>query len=112
MSINVSFILEQFEDYSDGNSIKCSTETFREILNQKSNLKNKRTKCSYFVWLDENRSRIKDEYFGDFENVTDWSFENKKNYYSSKDLPLDKVVLLLALLLLIYIYHEHELQVS
>ena len=61
MSINVSFILEQFEDYSDGNSIKCSTETFREILNQKSNLKNKRTKCSYFVWLDENRSRIKDE---------------------------------------------------
>ena len=92
MSINVSFILDQFDDYSDGNSIKCSTETFREILNQKSNLKNKRTKCSYFVWLDENRSRIKDEYFGDFENVTDWSFENKKNYYSSKDLPLDKVV--------------------
>ena len=31
-----------------------------------------------------------DEYFGDFDNVTDWSFENKKNYYLSKNLPIDK----------------------
>ena len=33
MSVNVSFILEQFNDYSDGNNIRCSTETFRDIIN-------------------------------------------------------------------------------
>ena len=60
MSVNVSFILEQFNDFSDGSNIKCSTETFRDIINTKSNLKNKRTKCSYFVWLDEHRDSIKD----------------------------------------------------
>ena len=73
MSINVSYILEQFSDYSDGNSIRCSTQTFRHILNEKSNLKNKRTKCSFFVWLDENRNKIKENHFGDFEGVSDWS---------------------------------------
>ncbi len=92
MSVNVSFILEQFNDYSDGNNIRCSTETFRDIINTKSNLKNKRTKCSYFVWLDQHRDSIKDKYFSDFVNISDWSLENKKNYYMSKGLPLDKVV--------------------
>ncbi len=92
MSINVNFILEQFNDFNDGSNIKCSTETFRDIINSKSNFKNKRTKCSYFVWLDEHRTGIKEKFFSDFDDVSEWTLENKRNYYISKGLPIDKVV--------------------
>ena len=92
MSINVNFILEQFNEFNDGSNIKCSTETFRDIINSKSNFKNKRTKCSYFVWLDEHRNGIREKFFSDFDDISEWTLENKRNYYISKGLPIDKVV--------------------
>jgi hypothetical protein len=91
-SIDVGFIIEQFSDYKDGDNIVCSEKTFREIIETKSILKKKKPKCSYFVWLGEHRNNIRDEYFSDFDKVIDWSLDNKKEYYSSKELPLDKVV--------------------
>lgn len=83
--------MNQFDEYKDGNNIRCSTETFRDIFNEKSKFKNKRAKCSYFVWLDENRSNIRTKYFSDFEEVNDWSIENKTKYYINKGLPTDKI---------------------
>jgi len=91
-SIDIGFIIEQFNDYKDGENIVCSEQTFREIIETKSVLKKKKSKCSYFVWLGEHRNKIREDYFSDFDNVPDWSLENKKDYYSSKELPLDKVV--------------------
>jgi hypothetical protein len=92
MPVNISYILEQFSDFKEGDNIKCTTQTFKNIINEKSNFKNKRTKCSYFVWLEENRSEIRSKYFSDFEDVSNWCMENKKEYYLSKGLPIEKIV--------------------
>lgn len=92
MPVNISYILEQFSDFKEGDNIKCTTQTFKNIINEKSNFKNKRTKCSYFVWLEENRSEIHSKYFSDFEDVSNWCLENKKEYYLSKGLPIEKIV--------------------
>ena len=96
MPINVESIMNDFSKYKDGNNIICNKETFRNILdNSKPNRKirkTKKTKCSFFVWLDEKRKGIRSEYFSDFEDVSHCSLENKMNYYKRKGLPLDKVV--------------------
>lgn len=53
---------------------------------KKKNSGPKRPKSSYMFWLDENRSEIKEKYFGDFDEIDNWDLESKINYYKLKDL--------------------------
>ena len=91
-TIDINFIVDQFSEYKQGDNIVCNQQVFRDIIDRKSIMKKKRTQCSYFVWLGENRDQIRKNYFSDFDDVKEWSLETKRNYYLSKDLPLDKVV--------------------
>lgn len=90
-TIDINFIVEQFSEYKQGDNIVCNQQVFRNIIDKKSTFKKKRSQCSYFVWLGENRDKIREKYFSDFDDVQEWDLSTKKNYYSSKDLPLDKV---------------------
>jgi hypothetical protein len=85
-------IINQFSEYNNGTNIRCTERKFREILEKQGLMKKKRTQCSFFLWLSDNRKNIQSTYFGDFNEVTDWCLYNKKEYYSNKELPLDKVV--------------------
>jgi hypothetical protein len=46
----------------------------------------KKPTSAYMIWLNKNRSNIKDTYFGDYADITDWTLESKQKYYESKGL--------------------------
>jgi len=46
----------------------------------------KRPTSSYMFWLNDNRHKIKEEYFGDYDSICDWSLDSKISYFESKDL--------------------------
>ena len=91
MSCNMN-LLEQFSEYKNGDNYVCSKEDFERVLTNSKNVKIKKKMCSYFIWMNEHRKDIEKEYFSDFYNIDDWTFENKKEYYSSKELDTNKVV--------------------
>ena len=90
-SIDMDYIITKFSEYKNGNNIVCSSSTFRDIIKNNQNLKKKRSKCSYFVWLGENRDNIRTKYFNDFDDIVDWSVNNKQKYYIQKNLPIEKI---------------------
>lgn len=48
----------------------------------------KRPTSAYMIWLNKNRDTIKTEYFGDYNDVTDWTLESKCKYYESKEMKI------------------------
>jgi hypothetical protein len=48
----------------------------------------KRPTSAYMFWLNENRSKIKDDYFGDYGSIDDWTLESKVLYFESKGMSI------------------------
>tara|TARA_A100000164_G_C21788513_1_gene714627 strand:- start:253 stop:984 length:732 start_codon:yes stop_codon:yes gene_type:complete len=95
-------IEDVFGDLINDGRIQCSPEQFKEklgelqkqikLLKRGSSKKNSRKTSNFMNWLSsEKRSEIKDEYFGDFDEYSDWSTEGIRNYYTKKSLPLEKL---------------------
>jgi len=48
----------------------------------------KKPTSAYMIWLNKNRDTIKNDYFSDYADITDWTLESKCNYYESKGLKI------------------------
>lgn len=106
-SISNSTDIEQvFGDLIDGSNIVCSVQEFKKGFKQLkkmietrniNNDKKPRKQSCFFKWLnsDDRRSSIKDEYFENFDAWEDWSEEGIKRYYEEKNLPVDKLIILI-----------------
>lgn len=46
----------------------------------------KRPPSGYFLWLADNRGKIKQTYFSDYESIENWDLDSKKDYYNAKGL--------------------------
>jgi hypothetical protein len=107
MPITTPTFTEEINDVF-GNNIKdgriiCSERDFKRgfrQLKRQLNLSGKqhsgggatRKKSTFMVWLNtERREQLKDEYFSDFDTYSDWSEDGIRQYYESKELPLDKL---------------------
>ena len=88
----ITDLLTQFSQFKNGDNYVGSKEDFERVLTNSKNIKIKKKMCSYFIWMNEHRKDIEKEYFSDFFNIEDWTFENKKEYYISKGLDTNKVV--------------------
>tara|TARA_B100000035_G_C20911838_1_gene514351 strand:- start:91 stop:756 length:666 start_codon:yes stop_codon:yes gene_type:complete len=91
MKTENSALISQFEEFKNGENYVITREEFTNILSTSKNLKTKKKMCSYFVWLNQNRKFIQNEYFSDFYDVEDWSIDKKKQYYISKGLSTEKI---------------------
>ena len=96
-------IVNQFSDGS-GNIVipDDQKDTFREALMniRKPSEEKKKTKykkdpnapkrptSAYMIWLNKNRNTIKNDYFSDYADITDWTLDSKCNYYESKGLKI------------------------
>lgn len=91
-----------FGDLINDGRIQCTAEQFRQKFNElkkqiklakkNSSSKGTRKTSNFMNWLSsEKRSEIKEEYFGDFEEYSDWSADGIRSYYEKKSLPLDKL---------------------
>lgn len=88
-----------FGDFINEGRIQCSQDDFRKKLVElqkqiKAMKKTKSTRkaSNFMTWLSsEKRTEIKDEFFSDFEDYSDWSAEGIRTYYEKKGLPLDKL---------------------
>lgn len=88
---NVLGNLEQYRnedgEYNIPNSESHSgKEILRDIVD--ASQRPKRPPSAYFLWLNDNRQKIKSEFFGDYESIQNWDLESKKSYYSEKGLVL------------------------
>ena len=83
------------------NRIVCNEGTFREGLLKivgdviKTKAKPKRQRSNFMVWLDENRTKIKEEYFSDYESYDCWGEEGIIEFYESHNLPTEKLIKLI-----------------
>ena len=91
-----------FADYITNGVIECEPEVFKngldEILQNYTDnepVVKKRSVSKFMIWLKLKRDLIKEEYFNDFDMYNDWTKEGTLNYYKSKDLPLDKLEILI-----------------
>jgi len=50
----------------------------------------KRPTSAYMIWLNKHRDEIKLTHFGDYDDIIDWTMENKCKYYESKNLTTPK----------------------
>ena len=90
---------EIFADYINDGRIQCTQEDFKKKLVElqkqiKVTKKSGSTRkvSNFMTWLSsEKRSEIKDEFFSDFDEYSDWSAEGIRSYYEKKNLPLDKI---------------------
>ena len=84
------------------NRIVCNEGTFREGLLKivgeviKTKTKPKRQRSNFMVWLDENRTKIKEEYFSDYESYDCWGEEGIIEFYESHNLPTEKLIKLIS----------------
>ena len=96
-----STLIEKYfaEHLTDG-KISCSSDELSDIIKSMMSSKtitgtvkprSKRKLSSFMFYLKEHRTSIKDEYFADYSEYNDWSREGILSYYSSKDLPLEKI---------------------
>jgi hypothetical protein len=92
-----------FADYITDGVIRCEQEVFKngldEILKENENNEpslGKRKVSKFMRWLNANRISIKEEYFTEFDIHTDWSKEGTIKYYTLKDIPLDKLKILIT----------------
>ena len=93
-------IEDVFGDFISNGRIQCTAEDFKtklELLQKQLNKfkksgKSSRKASNFMNWLSsEKRSQIKDEFFGDFDSITDWSVDGIRDYYTKKGLPLEKL---------------------
>lgn len=86
---NVLGNLEQYRN-EDGeyNIPNSESHTGKEILRDivDASQRPKRAPSGYFLWLNDNRQKIKTEFFGDYESIQNWDLESKKAYYENKGL--------------------------
>lgn len=86
---NVLGNLEQYRN-EDGeyNIPNSDSHTGKEILRDivDASQRPKRPPSGYFLWLNDNRQKIKTEFFGDYESIQNWDLESKKTYYQEKGL--------------------------
>jgi hypothetical protein len=96
----INQIDDVFGDFITDGRIQCTSDEFKDKLVKlqkqlkmsKKESKSKRKVSNFMTWLDSNkRSEIKDEYFDNFDEHPDWSAEGIREYYQSKNLPLDKL---------------------
>lgn len=103
---NTSEIENVFGDFIQGSNVVCSVKDFKKGFRQLkkmlssrnvTNDKKPRKQSAFFKWLnsDERRSSIRDEYFSDFDAWEDWTEEGIISYYEGKELPIDKLKLLI-----------------
>lgn len=97
-------IKDFFGDYIIDGRVVCTRETFetklielvKSIDNTKSQ-KPKRVVPNYMVWLNKDkRAEIKNEFFSDFDTITQWDEDILRNYYGKKNLSVDKLEKLIA----------------
>lgn len=100
-----------FGKYIENGKIECSRDQFNDIISTllvdikkrgksratgTTKARKKRKPANFMTWLNSGyRNQIKDEYFGDFDVWDDWSEEGIKQYYTKKELPLDKLEVLI-----------------
>ena len=88
-----------FGEYIIDGRVVCTRETFEtkliELVKSLDNTKSqkpKRKAPNYMVWLNkEKRSEIKDEFFSDFESITQWDEDVLRQYYEKKNLSVEKL---------------------
>jgi hypothetical protein len=92
-----------FAEYITNGVIRCEPEVFKNGLEQilqdpvtNEPLVSNRKVSKFMVWLNTKRSSIKEEYFIDFDNHSDWSKEGTIEYYNLKGLPLEKLEILIT----------------
>jgi hypothetical protein len=101
-----------FGEYIDNGMIECSKDQFHDIISglfstikkrgksqngANGTARKKRKPANFMVWLNSGfRDQIKEEYFGDFDLWVDWSESGIKSYYKKKELPLNKLELLIS----------------
>ena len=88
----INNIVAQVSPYKDEEGLINITRTdgisAEEILNNiaDSSKLPKRPPSGYFLWLADNREKIKQTYFSDYESIENWDLDSKKDYYNAKGL--------------------------
>ena len=88
----INNIVAQVSPYKDEEGLINITRTdgisAEEILNNiaDSSKLPKRPPSGYFLWLADNREKIKLTYFSDYESIENWDLDSKKDYYNAKGL--------------------------
>lgn len=88
----LSNVLGNLEQYRNGDGeydipntdSHTGKDIFRNIV--EASQRPKRPPSAYFLWLNDNRQKIKTEFFGDYESIQNWDLESKKAYYETKGL--------------------------
>lgn len=91
-SAMISNVIGNLEQYRNGDGeydipnsdSHTGKEIFRNII--EASERPKRPPSAYFLWLNDNRQKIKTEFFGDYESIQNWDLESKKEYYQNKGL--------------------------
>jgi len=82
--------LEAFKKFkNESGTYDIDEDSLKEILSQfipKPKEKAKRPPSTYMMWLNDNRSSIKEKYFGDYDSVETWDEDTVKGYFSDKGL--------------------------
>lgn len=89
--MDVGAIIESLENNKREGAIVCDRTELENAIKNNFNGKKKRQPCCYIKWLKENNSNIRKTYFNDFEDVTDWSYNSKLEYYKLKNIPIDNI---------------------
>lgn len=97
-------IKDFFGEYIIDGRVVCTREIFetklielvKSLENTKKAQKPKRKVPNYMIWLNkEKRAEIKDEFFSDFESITQWDDVVLRQYYEKKNLSVEKLEILI-----------------
>ena len=106
-TINTTTEIDQvFGEFIEGTNIVCTVKEFKRGFRQLKKMitsrnnsvtKKPRKQSNFFKWLnsDDRRLSIKEEYFGDFDAWEDWDENGIIEYYENKNLPIDKLKILI-----------------
>jgi hypothetical protein len=80
-----------FDTYTDPNNplnILCDKDTLIQFIQSTQTIKKQPN--SFVLWKNDNSELIKHTYFDDYDSISDWSYPQKKKYYTIKHLPIPK----------------------
>ena len=86
---NTDNLLRTLHPYHNGNN------TYDIDVNELNKIFNKinktEIKSGYSSWFNDERVKIINKYFSDFDSITDWSDKNKRKYYIKRSIKPPKI---------------------
>jgi len=86
--MSIQSFFDTYTDPSNPNNILCDKDKLIQFIQSTKFIKKQSN--SFTLWRDDNRELIIKTYFDDYDSIIDWSYPQKKKYYTTKHLPIPK----------------------